>query len=854
MPRDALGNALGSALFPVVDPVLTFGLMLATILLAPLVVRRLRIPGAIGLIVAGVLIGPNALGVLELSPIGTAPLAGTDAIRTTPMDLLGTVGLLYILFLAGLQLDLNQFRRYRRDSMTFGSVSYLLPQLIGVAVARWVLGLDWLAAVLLGSMFGSHTLLTYPIAARLGLVRQRAVTAGVGGTIVTDVSALLVLTAVVGLHAGSIDGWFLGGFTLKVALFIAAVAIGLPWLARWFLRTVPPESSTHFVFILTVVYLAAYAARLADLQPIIGAFLAGLALNRLVPRQSVLMNRLEFAGGWLLIPSFLVATGMRVDPAAFWAGAGTALVALVMVATVTVAKFLAAWGTGLGLGYGPNERWVLFSLSVNQAAATLAAVIVGYEVGIFTGPEILNGTIVMIMATCGFGTAAMERFGRRLALEQESAPDDAAAAPQRILIPLGNPRAAEAILDIAFLIRDEKSHEPLHPLTVVQDSIDASEQDARGERLLEFAVTHAVSADVPVVPQRRLDTNAASGILRAIRELRITTVVMGWTGSGAARNLIFGTVLDELLRQSPQQFVVCRLTAGLATLKRLVLLVPPFAQREPGFLDSIRTIKLLAAHGGLEVVVSARTPDLQRLEGLLSKVRPEATLRFEAIDSISAWAQAEGPGLSADDLVVLLAARRHQVSWQPMLDRLPQALVARAADTGLLVVYPSEERTELEAPEPESTFEESLDRILSPRRLHARVDATAPQALVARLLGSPAQRRGGSAELAWRALAEQVAASRPLALAEGTILLHGRAPLLRRAEATLATLAVPLAWPGVEGPVRIVVLLLEPTEAPASEHLRHLAAIAKALHEPSTLARLCEAETDAELAPLLEAG
>ncbi len=894
-----LATGVAASLVPITDPVLTFAVVMGVILVAPLVMRRLRIPGTIGLILAGVVIGPNALGVLELNPIGSTSEAGPalpeslpeegearspqdeaaskadadapagDATApavsaasaaaaspeaaepTTPMDLLGTVGLLYILFLAGLQLDLNQFRRYRNHSLLFGSVSFLLPQLVGTAVAKWLLGLDWLAAVLLGSMFGSHTLLTYPIATRLGLVRQRAVTTGVGGTIVTDVSALVVLTVVAGLAGGSQEGavpaW---AMALTIPAFVAAVGVGLPRLGQWFLRTIPSEGSTHFVFILTVVYLAAFAAEAAGLQPIIGAFLAGLALNRLVPRQSVLMNRLEFAGSWLLIPSFLVATGMRVDPKAFVSGVDALLFAVAMAGTVAATKFAAAWACGKSLGYRRIERWVLFSLSVNQAAATLAAVMVGFRIGIFTDPAILNGTVAMIMVSCGLGTAAMERWGRRLALEEEALPQEAALRPQRILIPLGNPRAAESILDIAFLIRDERSHEPLHPLTVVQESIDDAAADSRSDRLLEIAVTHAVSANVPVAPSRRLDTNAASGILRAMRELRITTVVMGWTGSSAARHLIFGTVLDELLRQSPQQFVVCRTAAGLGTLHRLVLLVPPFAHREPGFADAIRTVKLLAAHANLEIVVSARAADLPRLEAFIAAAKPEATLRFEAAESIARWAEAGGPSLASDDLVVLLAARRSQVSWTPMLDRLPQALVARAPETSLVVLYPSEEAGEAEAAA-EQEFDEPLDRLFSPRGLAANATGGSLRDAIDAMFSQVA--RPGSAEgEAWHGLAARLAAAEPLPLAPGVVLLNAVTPLVRRAEAMLAT-AAPIRRSGHPSEIRVVVALLEPPGAPATEHLRHLSTIARSLHDEAVIARLLAAASAADLAEALPA-
>ena len=391
------------AALPLRDPVAVFTAVLLVLLAAPLVARR-GVPASVVLLVAGVALGPNALGVLDRDPT---------------MVLLGTVGLLYIMFLAGLEIDLHEFVRHRRQSLIFGLLTFALPQLVGTAVGKLALGFGWPGAVLLGSVFASHTLLAYPAAARLGLSRETSVTTAVGATILTDTLALLVLAVVAtGARTGEgADPWVLVRVTGALAAFGALVLWGVPRLGAWFLRRAAQDATVEFVFVLTTVFACALAVEGLGIEPIIGAFLAGLALNGLVPEGGALANRISFFGNAMFVPFFLLSTGMLVDLSAFAGGpdAGRSwAVAGAMVAVILTTKGAAAWATRPAFGYTAAQARLVFGLTVPQAAATLAAVLVGVEVGLF-GPAVLNGTIAMVLVTCLVGPWLVETAGRQVA-------------------------------------------------------------------------------------------------------------------------------------------------------------------------------------------------------------------------------------------------------------------------------------------------------------------------------------------------------------------------------------------------------------------------------------------------------
>lgn len=656
---------------PIADPILVFFTLLAVVLLAPLLFQRIRLPGLIGLIVVGVAIGPNGLNLIEVE--------GT-------ITLLGSVGLLYIMFLAGLEIDLHQFARQKDRSLVFGAITFAIPQVAGTAFFL-ALGFDWAAAILIASMFASHTLVAYPVVARLGITRNNAVVTTVGGTILTDTAALLVLAVVAHSAEGILDTAFWILLAVFLTLYVTAVVTLLPRIGRWFFRRVENQTA-EFLFVLTAAFGCAYLAELAGVEPIVGAFLAGLVLNRLVPESSPLMNRTQFVGNALFIPFFLLYIGMLVDLEVLFESTRAWGVMGAMVAMTVVTKFIASKLTQRIYRYSTAEGWVIFGLSTCQAAATLAATLVGYDLGII-GEEVLNGVILMILVTCILGPYFVERFGRRVAIEERDRPYDPSEAPQRILGPLANPDTADALMSMAYMVRTPDTSDPVFPLTVASAGNDVPAQVAASEKLLAHTVEHAAAADVPVAPLTRVDVNVANGIARAIVERRGTTVVIGWDGDAPRRPRIFGGIIDQLLEQTMQEVLVCKLEHPPNTHRRIVVVVPAFAEREFGFADLAQGIKRMASEMGDPIVLAGDRARINQLQKQFTAIRPEVPLRAHPIPDAASTLDVLDELLNPNDLLVLVSARHGTVSWRPGLDRLPRTVATRYAENSLVVAYPT---------------------------------------------------------------------------------------------------------------------------------------------------------------------
>ncbi|MGH7298201.1 MAG: cation:proton antiporter, partial [Polyangiaceae bacterium] len=497
--------------FPIKDPVLIFAIVLVLFLGSPIAMARFRLPGMIGLLLAGAILGPHALGILA---------------RDASFVLLGAVGLIYIMFTAALEVDLSAFRKQGLHSVFFGILTFSLPQGLGMLVAHYILRYEWPPSILLASMIASHTLLAYPIVSRLGLASNKAVTATVGGTMITDTASLLVLAVIAGMTTGEVNQAFWWRLGVSLVVFVGAILIGLPILGRLFFRRFPEDGPGQFVFVLTSVFLCAALSNVAGLEPIVGAFLAGLALNRLIPHASPLMNRLTFTGEAIFIPFFLLSVGMLLDVRVLFGGLETWGVAIGMTVTVIVAKYLAAQGSRLVLRYRKEEAQVVFGLSVVQAAATLASVMVGNRIGLFDD-AVVNGTIIMILVTCILGPYVVSKFApamARAAAQEPKAPQ----AARGVLVPLLSARQAEPAMELALLLRGEDKKEPIYPAFVVPEGGDVAQAMAAGDKILAAAVAQASAADCPVEPIKRVHNDPGRTLVRTRMELSAAHVVVPW--------------------------------------------------------------------------------------------------------------------------------------------------------------------------------------------------------------------------------------------------------------------------------------------------------------------------------------
>ena len=524
---------------PITDPTWIFLLVLLIILFAPMVLGRLRIPHIIGMILAGVVIGEHGFNILA---------------RDSSFELFGKVGLYYIMFLAGLEMNMGDFKQNRGKAVVLGLLAFVIPMALGFITNMTVLKYGFITSVLLASMYASHTLVAYPIVIRYGVSRHRSVSIAVGGTAVTDTLTLLVLAVIGGLFKGESSEMFWLWLVVKVIFLGFLIIFFFPRIGRWFFRKYD-DNVMQFIFVLAMVFLGAGLMEFVGMEGILGAFLAGLVLNRLIPHVSPLMNHLEFVGNALFIPYFLIGVGMLIDIKILF-GHGDALkVAVVMTTVALASKWIASWLTQKIYKMKAIERELMFGLSNAQAAATLAAVLVGYNIILPDGErllneDVLNGTIVLILFTCIISSFATERAARKLAMHeaQLDTENSKKETPEKILIPVANPDTIDDLINLSLLIRDSKQKNNLLALNVINDNSSSERLELCGKRNLERAAMIAASADVPLSQVSRYDLNIASGIIHTAKEYEVTDVVIGLHRKVNIVDSFFGNLADSLLK------------------------------------------------------------------------------------------------------------------------------------------------------------------------------------------------------------------------------------------------------------------------------------------------------------------
>jgi Kef-type K+ transport system membrane component KefB len=384
-----------------IEPVVSFAILLAVILIVPIFFERLRLPGLVGLLAAGVALGPNGFNLFQTD---------SETIR-----LLSDIGLIYLLFMSGLEVDIEQFQATKHRSAGFGFLTFIVPLIFGTIVGRFF-DFGWNPAILIGSLFASHTLLAYPIVSRMGVVTNEAVTVTIGATIFTDIGALLVLAVCIGIHGGDFDTFSLVRLLLSIAIYSALILFGFNWLGKEFFRRSGDEEGNQFLFILLAVFVAAVGAEVIGVEKIVGAFLAGLAVNSAVGEGPV-KEKVLFVGTVLFVPIFFIDLGLLVDIPAFISSLGAIWMTVAIVVGLISSKFLAAFFAKLAYRYSTREMITMWSLSMPQVAATLAATLVGVRAGLLT-EDVLNAVIVLMLVTATLGPLITARsaaglMGRR---------------------------------------------------------------------------------------------------------------------------------------------------------------------------------------------------------------------------------------------------------------------------------------------------------------------------------------------------------------------------------------------------------------------------------------------------------
>jgi Kef-type K+ transport system membrane component KefB len=738
---------------PLTNPVLKFLLILIIILFAPIILNKIKIPHLLGLIIAGAIIGPNALNIME---------------RDSSIILSGTAGLLYIMFLAGLEIDMAEFKKNSGRSLYFGLLTFIIPMGIGTAAGYYILQFHLLTSILLASMFASHTLIAYPLVSKLGVAKDKAVNITVGGTMITDTLALLVLAVVVGMTAGEVDEEFWIRLSISITLFTLIVMLIFPLIGRWFFKRFE-DNVSQYIFVLVMVFLGAVLAEIAGVEAIIGAFLAGLALNRLIPHTSPLMNRVEFVGNAIFIPFFLIGVGMLIDYRAFFSGFQTIIVAAVMTIIALTAKYIAAWITQKSFRFNADRRRLIFGLSAAQAAATLAAVLVGYNVftrdyespkklspDLFTvsdgtfitedkrkvrfeeihgkNPQIgdtafingemvsetlkvknglelifdngelteiraykrllnesvLNGTILMILVTCTVASFQAQKGAKNMAIRDASDTDvEGGDNKERLLIAMDDISTVEEMINLSVTIKAKKNKRNLYALTVVNNDHEDGTADKNARKILDLAANTAAATDNHLEELLRYDLNIVNGINSVVKEQKITDVVLALKEKKGISGTFLGKLTSGILTKCNTTTILYKPTQPLSTIKRHLVFIPANAERETGFAFWLVKMWNIARNTGAKMVFYGAEPALDYIK----KVHKKHPIEAEFTD-FTDWEDflILSRDVKKEDNLIIVLSRKDHPSYHSVMNKIPNYLNKYFQNNSYILIYPLQSR------------------------------------------------------------------------------------------------------------------------------------------------------------------
>ncbi|MDR6805011.1 Kef-type K+ transport system membrane component KefB [Dyadobacter sp. BE34] len=664
---------------PIEDPVLKFLLELIIILSAPLLLNKIKVPHLLGLLIAGAVVGPNGLNLLS---------------RDSSVVVTGTTGLLYIMFLAGLEIDMGDFKKNMGKSITFTVFTFAVPFILGLIGGYYVLHFSMLTSVLFASLFSSHTLIAYPIVSKMGVAKNLSVNITVGGTMLTDVLSLLVLAVVVGMTQGEVNSAFWLRLGLSVAAFSLTVLFVFPIIGRWFFKKVDDKIS-QYIFVLVMIYLAAVLAELAGIEAIIGAFFAGLALNRLIPHTSALMNRVEFVGNAIFIPFFLISVGMLIDFTVFFKSLETLVVAAVMLVASIGGKYLAAVFTQKTFRLTKDEGMIIFGLSSASAAATLAAVMVGYNIILsetesgepvrLLSEHVLNGSILLILISCTISSfVSMSSAAKIAEADNEATASGANPETENILIAVNYEDAVEKSVNLGLLIKAGHNKDRLFALNVIND--EKNESSVRNaEKTLHTAVTLAAAADVQIRPLTRYDSDVATGISNVIKEQKITDLIVALQpGKGLTPSFVYN-LTNGYLQNENVNTLIYHAAQPISTIKKYIVLIPPKADKEPGFFHALLRVWNIGKSSGSEMAFYASAPII----GIIERVAGKSAIEL-SLHTIDYWGEAEqaAASLEADEGLILFMAKRGMASFFPRMGQMPDFLNQHALENNFLLIYP----------------------------------------------------------------------------------------------------------------------------------------------------------------------
>lgn len=667
---------------PITNPVMIFFIVLVIILMAPVLLNRLKIPHIIGMIVAGVIVGPYGLHILD---------------NDTSFEIFGKVGLLYLMFLAGIEIDMYHLKLNLRRGLIFGLLTFLVPMAVGIFASVYLLGLDLTTSTLLASMYASHTLISYPVTARFGVTKSPSVLIAIVGTIIAVIGALLVLAATVDVHRT-------GGFRIvdmlmllgRLAIYCGALLYIYPRLTRWFFRNYN-DRVTQYVFILAMVFLASWSAQYIGLESVLGAFFAGLVLNRFVPGSSPLMNRIEFVGNAIFIPYFLIGVGMMINIHVI-TNPDTLVVSANMIGVALAGKWIAAWLAQKAYGMDSTDRNMMFGLTTAHTAVALAVVTIGYNLVMPDGSRmmdetILNGTVLMILVTCAIAPVVTARASARIKVRMlisESA-DDAIVSRDmssrvNIMIAVANPVTTQGLMELALLMVSKRNN---HICAVHVRNDNSARSRAISRNALELASSAAAGADVTIDTVERFDLSTVTGLMNVTNERDINIIVLGLHRKVSMIDSFYGSKIEQLQRSTNRMLIISRCFIPINTVRRIVVWVPRQAQYETGFALWVESVGNLARETGSRIIFCCYPDTRQFIAAVLHRSRMTIRHDYKKMEDWDDFLLLANRIID-EDLFVVISARPNSVSYGQEVAEMPSFMQRYFSRTNILVIYPEQ--------------------------------------------------------------------------------------------------------------------------------------------------------------------
>ena len=658
---------------------MVFFTVLIIILFAPIVMSKFRIPHIIGMVLAGILVGQHGLNILE---------------RDSSFELFGKVGLLYIMFLAGIETDMQNLRQNLHKVGIFGLMTFIIPFVMMFFSGIWLLGYSPLASILLSCIMSTNTLIAYPIVTRYGLHKHVTSTLSVGASMLSLLISLIVVAAVVGSFNGEGGIVFWMSFAAKFIVYCLSLIYIIPIITRWFLRRYS-DSIMQFIFVLSAMFFSAATCEMIGIEGIFGAFFSGLILNRFIPSVSPLMNRIEFIGNALFIPYFLIGVGMVINIGLLFEGGGIITTVLVIVTIGTVGKALAAYASCFAFRLPWKDGHLMFGLTSAHAAAGIAIVMIGMrlqtgEGQYLIGDDMLNGVVIMILFTCIISTIVTDNAARsialddRLLLKQQNEGDD-----EKILVPVKYPETCNTLINLAIMMRNQELNRGLIALNVVYDDHDAEHNQQRGRQLLDNVVKHAGEMDVKVQTQVRLATNIGNGIKHAFKEFDCSEVIFGIHLHDNSSRVFWGDFTQSVFNGLSRQIIIARCAQPFSTLRAIHVAVPSRAEYEPGFYRWIERLSRFAKGCGSRIIFHGRVESLELIDQYTSN--RHKSLRAEYV-SMAKWHGVVDlmQQVASDEMLVVVTARQGTISYKAALEHLPEELTEFYKGKNLMIIFPDQ--------------------------------------------------------------------------------------------------------------------------------------------------------------------